>query len=555
MDREEAMDAGRRRRRGEGGAGASRARGTATGRDGPPAGLVVGLGLGVGLAAGLASPTSALAQATIGGEWREDVDAFARRVVEAELTPGMAVAVAVDDWVTWTAGFGTADMDAGRAVTPHTPFYIASTTKSLTATAAVLAAARGELELEAPMVRYLPDARLPEGVDGERITVRDLLALTHGLSGGGPVVLRTAYTGEFTRDRLLELLRHHAPTGEHGTFDYNNLGYNLLGLVLESALGEADPSGQRWKEVVRREVLDPIGMADTRAYVSAYDPDRLALPHDVTPEGFARIPLAKADANLHAAGGHFATAGDLARYLAVHQSGGFLEGERVLPGEPLALTHELHTTQDRDFGPYHRHGWGYGWDLGTYGADTLIHRFGGFAGYRSHMSFMPAHGVGVVVLVNGGGPASAASDLVATYIYDRLLGKADLETRYAARLDSLAERGAERRAGLADHLRERAARMAPLSHPLEDYAGTYENPLLGRMVWRVVAGGLEMRQGVVESRAEVYDAASDQLRVEVAGSGTVAEFAFPEDGGPARSLTLLGIDLEFRRVGPPEPGG
>ncbi len=46
------------------------------------------------------------------------------------------------------------------------------------------------------------------------------------------------------------------------------------------------------------------------------------------------------------------------------------------------------------------------------------------------------------------------------------------------------------------------------------------------MTWRVLAGGLEMRVGAVESRAEVYDAAAEQLWVEVGGSGTVATFHF-----------------------------
>ena len=61
----------------------------------------------------------------------------------------------------------------------------------------------GDLQLDAPITRYLPEARLPEGVDREAITVRDLVVLTHGLSGSGPVVIRTAFTGQFTRAQLL----------------------------------------------------------------------------------------------------------------------------------------------------------------------------------------------------------------------------------------------------------------------------------------------------------------------------------------------------------------
>ena len=101
---------------------------------------------------------------------------------------------------------------------------------------------------------------------------------------------------------------------------------------------------------------------------------------------------------------------------------------------------------------------------------------------------------------------------------------------------------------LADHLAERAARQEPLPHPLEKYAGTYEHPALGRMVWRVTGDHLQVSMGVAESHAEVYAAAEDELRVELTGGGEVIDFTFPQGGGPAESLEYDGFTLE--RVGP-----
>lgn len=494
------------------------------------------------VACSAALPAAAPAQAVLGGDWRADISLFAQRLVDVGLTPGIAISVAVDDRVAYADGFGLADAGTGRRVTGDTPFYIASSTKSLTATAAAIAAHDGDLDLNAPMVRYLPGARLPDGVPRDQITVHDLAALTHGLSGGGPLVFRTAYTGNFTREQLLEVLRHHESTGNHGTFSYDNLGFNLLGMVLESVYDTS------WKEVVDRLVLKPLGMNATTASLSAIPPERIALPHRGVPEGWDRMPLGKADANLHAAGGHFASARDLARYLAVHLSMGILDGERVLPEAPLALTLRQQAAQDRRFGPFHRHGWGYGWDLGTWEGDTLVHRFGAFGGYRSHMSFMPAHGVGVVVLVNGEGPASAAADLLATYAYDRLRGEEELDERYTARLDTLRSRFSRYRDEMAAHLAERRARLAPLPFPLESYAGSYESPVAGRMEWRVIAGGLEVRMGVVQSRAEVYDASANQLRIEIGGSGRTVTFGFPAAGGAAATVDMDGFT--FTRVTP-----
>jgi CubicO group peptidase (beta-lactamase class C family) len=103
------------------------------------------------------------------------------------------------------------------------------------------------------------------------------------------------------------------------------------------------------------------------------------------------------------------------------------------------------------FAAFHRHGWGVGWDLGTYDGDTLVHRFGGFPGFRSHVSFMPDRHVGVIVLTNAGGAGSTLADAVATTIYDILLGKPEIERR----LDSIV---AETRSS-ANRLREQQGRQ------------------------------------------------------------------------------------------------
>ena len=447
------------------------------------------------------SATPAEPQATIGGEWRDDVSAFALRIIDANLTPGMAVAVSKGDWVLYSQGFGTADASTGRPVEDGTPFYIASTSKALTATAVVLLSERGIIDLSAPIHRYVPNLRFRPPMDAHQTTVEEFLTMTEGLEDGGPVVVRTAYTGQFTTQRLVSLLADYGLDPEGSGFSYGNLPYNILGLALDPTTEEG------WKDVVRREVLDPLGMHHTSARISEMDRGQLAFPHGLLPDSnWGRLPLAKDDANQHAAGGHFATAKDLARFVAVHASGGFLEGRQVLPKTALEATHQKHTEQDRRFGPFHRFGWGYGWDLGTYEGKTIVHRFGAFPGYRSHASFEPDSGVGVVVLVNGNGPASAAADLMATYVYDRVIGRTDLEEEYDRRLEELEGQTREGIRGLALQMAERAARLAPLPRPLEHYAGTYRNIGLGEMVWREVAGGLEVRMGIAHARAEVFDA-------------------------------------------------
>jgi CubicO group peptidase (beta-lactamase class C family) len=481
------------------------------------------------VAATLAMAVTSLAAQSPSADWRDEVSRFAQSLADAQLVPAMSIAVTQGDRVVYSRAFGFADIASGRRADERTVFYIASSTKALTATAVLARAARGELDLNASIAHYLPALRGRGRLNADSITLRDLLTMSHGLDPGGPVVFRTAYTGELTPDLLVELLAGYAQSPPPRPFQYGNLGYNILGLVLDPRRGDG------WKDIVKREVLDPLGMRETSARVSDFQPDTIAMPHEYGADGkYRRIRLAKADANMHAAGGHFTTARDLARFVAAHASSGRLDGAQVFPRELIASAHRQHVDQNSRFGPFRRSGWGYGWDLGTYGDETLISRFGGFSGYRSHMSFMPDRREGVVVLANDSGLASAAADVVATYIYDRLHGKPKMNGAARLGMADLRARADAIRHNLTTNIAERRARTAPLPRALQDYAGVYENARLGRMEWRVAAGALELRMGVVRSEAEVFDAKQNQWLVRITGDDIV-EFAFAA-AGPARAL-------------------
>jgi hypothetical protein len=293
-------------------------------------------------------------------------------------------------------------------------------------------------------------------------------------------------------------------------------------------------------------VFEPLAMDETTALVSSVEADRLAMPHALAPSGrFERIALGKADANMHAGGGHLTSARSLARFVAAHVSGGMLDGSRVMSREVVGLTQQRHASQDRSFGPFERDGWGYGWDLAEWNGHRLVQRFGGFAGYYAHMSFMPEHDIGVVVLSNGVSGMPTA-DLVALYAYDRLLGRDDLEAEYDAQFDELVAIHNDRAERVGQARADRAKRLAPLPRELSSYAGTYRNQSFGTMDWRVVAGGLEVTMGVAHSRAEIFDAADNLLRVTLTGGGTVVGFEFED--GEEQAARVSWSDQVFTRV-------
>jgi CubicO group peptidase (beta-lactamase class C family) len=483
----------------------------------------------LGCAAAQSPSTSSMTAST------SALDSTLAQVFALDLAPGMSVAVVRDTQVIYAKGFGWADVETRRPVTPQTIFYIASTTKSFTGLAAALLDEQGRIDLDAHLSRYLPTARLQAPLNADSITLRSLLSHTHGIDNDGPIVFRTAFSGEHTNDQLLTLLAAHPPAKTGRDYVYGNMGYNVAALAMDVALGES------WREVLQRLIFGPLGMTNTSAYVSRASRDQLAQPYRWEPAGFVRAPYNKGDANMQAAGGLVSTAADMARWLEAHINGGVVDGRRVFSASAIAETHRRQATFRREVRGLVVNGYGFGWQIATLGTDTILTHGGGFLGFSTSMSFMPQRRIGVVVMTNDNGTGSALAELAGRAVYGQLISGHGYTADSLARLRTEAATARERIA--ADRAR-RAARPQTLPYPLDVYAGTYENDLYGRVVFSVVNGKLEARAGQAWTPVEVYDGANNALRVELTGSGEVARFKI--ENGRAVSFEVGGIT--FRRV-------
>jgi hypothetical protein len=283
----------------------------------------------------------------------------------------------------------------------------------------------------------------------------------------------------------------------------------------------------------------------TTGWKSNADPNNLALPYELRASGHERVPYAKDDANMHAAGGLLSTAADLSRYLIAHLNGGRVDGRQVLPESAITTTHRQHAEQNRTFGSFHRFGAGLGWDLATYERETVLQRFGGFPGFHAHLSFMPSKRIGVVVLANGGGTSTRTADAIATYVYDLGRDTPRLSERADEKLAAVKAQMVRSRESIAFDLDARKKRPQTTPLALEAYAGTYESPAYGRMDWTIENGRLRVRMGIAASDVEVFDGARHQFRVELTGSGQGVTFDVP--AGALRPVAVSYMNERFVR--------
>ncbi|HWS54852.1 MAG TPA: serine hydrolase domain-containing protein [Pyrinomonadaceae bacterium] len=483
-------------------------------------------------AAGVAAPRQAAALPGL----RQYVEGVMK---EIPVVPGLAVAVVRGDEVIFAEGFGYRDLKAKLPVGPRTRFYIASTTKSFTATAARMLADEGKLDLDAPIKNYFPSLVLKAPLSTEQISVRDLLTHRHGIRNE-PVQFRTAYTGQFTDDEIFRLLAE-ATSPITPEFRYSNVGYIVAAYAMEKV------AGAPWQKLVEQKILAPLGMGDTSSYASAAEASSdYALPYLFEGGTFVELPY-KEDNTMHAAGGMVSSARDLARWLVMNMNGGRYEGRQVIGRASLEEILAPQINQKRDFYKFGRYAYGLGWNIGTYEGDKLLHCFGEFNGFRPHVSFMPEHRIGVVVLANESRDALFIPDLIASDIYDHLLRKRPFDAasnpkvkEYAAMLQKQRDERAKRAAARE---REREAGGRP-AHAAAAYAGEYRSPRMGSIRVEAAGDSLTAKFGNLSGRLEHYR--GDQFIVTfIPGE----PFMFSFKGG-AEGVAALSVNGEaFEKVG------
>lgn len=227
-----------------------------------------------------------------------------------------------------------------------------SNTKTFTAVAVLQLVAEGKVELDAPIEKYLPGVVRGEGIDGSKITVRQLLQHTSGLPN------YTEYLGlenfEQVQHRyfpvhelLAAALRHPAKFAPGTKWEYSNTGYLLAGMLIEKV------TGRPLQEQITERVIKKAGLKQT--YWPQVGDQTIQGRH---PQGYAIgdaatgkvVDATELDPSWGGAAGQLiSTPSDLGKFFKV-----LLDG-RLLPAAQLA---EMRKTVDAPLFPGTKYGLG-----------------------------------------------------------------------------------------------------------------------------------------------------------------------------------------------------
>ena len=202
--------------------------------------------------------------------------------------------------------------------------------------------------------------------------------------------------------RALATTRLARPPG--AAFEYSNLNYTTLGLVVEMAAGEP------FDAYLKTHIFEPLNMH--RTYTAIQDAQRGGLASGY--RYWFGFPVAF-DAPGHGgtvpAGGIISTAEDMSRYLAMYQGGGRYHGQAVL--SPAGIAEMMQPGRPQKRGAFAGAGYGMGWFTGPWGGVDASYHPGDEPGAHAGMALVPQGNWGVVVLFNVGTHGGALPGLLA----------------------------------------------------------------------------------------------------------------------------------------------
>lgn len=349
---------------------------------------------------------------------------LAEQLMQEYDVPGMAIAlIDAENAFTWTHGMGYANVQNNIPVTEDTLFSIASISKPFTAIAVMQLMEAGLIDLDEPLVTYLPAfSMLPNpalGGNYENITVRMLLSHTSGIYPDflGNNAFTTDEQDEAFLNQLVDALAGQNMIAEEGTvFTYSNSGFDLLGILVATVSGY-DNAFEGFVSYTNEHIFTPASM--TRSTFGMTDAllTNYARPYrDNETQEEITFPNGLAGA------GMFSTANDMATFMHILLGDGSFEGGQLLSSESLAQMIEVH---DFDFSASvggMSYGLGFMQRTNFEGFPTVGHG-GTLPYYHSELIFDAESGIGVFVTVNSASGISVsnmmAESLLQNAVYEK----------------------------------------------------------------------------------------------------------------------------------------
>lgn len=212
------------------------------------------------------------------------VDSLVNEEIKKKNIPGLSVAIVNDGKIVHLKGYGFSDLNSQTKVNVHTPFHVASISKTITSIAVFQLVEKSILHLDRDINEYLPFRIENPHLKEDNITIRELLNHRSGLrdnyeiykpfwtipNGDSRIELYDFLQDYLTKQGKLYDEKHYATKEGVNTFSYSNTGYAILGLIVEHV------SGLSFDEYCKEYIFKPLYMTNTSWYMAGLDSTKVA---------------------------------------------------------------------------------------------------------------------------------------------------------------------------------------------------------------------------------------------------------------------------------------
>ena len=318
----------------------------------------------------------------------EYTDNWLQRLADSTY-PSLSAVIVRDGEVVYQSTIGFENIESRKPATSTTPYHVASVTKVFTATVAALLHEKGMVDLDQAAITYLPaNLNISTTPDvGARITLRQLASHTSGLPRRVPGQVQSVEGRyELEPQRLYDHLANVRLTSNPGDVrEYSNLGFGLLGHVLERA------SGESLDELIQRMLCDPLRLESTGIQGEGELLAATGYGWRGERDGTENHSLQK---RLAGSGGLVTSTDDLAKFLIAQMEPGVFSSE---------VLEQLHTETQLSGGS--DSGTALGWRVRSVEEiGQILEKNGQRSNCSAWIGFSPEHKVAVAIITNCGGP-------------------------------------------------------------------------------------------------------------------------------------------------------
>ena len=317
-----------------------------------------------------------------------EIETFLQSLIDTGGIPGITIAVTVDQDIVYANGFGVTNVDSKKKLEPKNTFHIASVSKTFTATAVMQLHEKGKIDINKPLITYLPYFNLKD----ERykdITIKQMLNHTSGMPDVDDYEWEKAVSDEGAAERYVRSLSDSVLISKPGTeFHYSNIAFDIMADLI------AKVSGMSFEKYVKENILTPLEMKESSFYYPEIKKSLRTSPHignppkvlPVYPYNRMHAPSSTLNTNVL----------EMSHWAIANMYNGEYKNTQILSPEThlMMMTPTFIRNKDQNISI------GLSWFMYPYKGMTNYEHGGSDDGYRSLLTLIPEKKTGIIILSN-----------------------------------------------------------------------------------------------------------------------------------------------------------